>query len=64
MRLSAVVDELTQRLRKMSDAKVTAETQLARTGHLGAKDIFSAEEESNLPQLTLLYICQLLLSYR
>ena len=34
MRLSAVVDELTQRLRKMSDAKVTTETQLARTGHL------------------------------
>ena len=30
MRLTAVVDELTQRLRKMSDAKTTAETQLAR----------------------------------
>ena len=33
-------------------------------GTEGAKDIFSAEEESNLPQLTLLYIGQLLLSYR
>ena len=33
-------------------------------GMEGAKDIFSAEEESNLPQLTLLYIGQLLLSYR
>ena len=33
-------------------------------GTEGAKDIFSAEEESNLPQFALLYICQLLLSYR
>lgn len=32
MRLTAVVDELTQRLRKVGDAKTTAETQLARTG--------------------------------